>query len=169
MTRLFQSLQSLALATGMAFLAIPLLASAEVPRPDIPEANARYSEAQGCVEPTEEMRKNHMEYILHQRDETMRRGVRTKQYSLEECINCHVPKPESGKVVRNDSKEHFCSSCHSYAAVKIDCFSCHRDTPMPDADTTMHRLGSGKAHHFTGTEAELTADALRAVTEEGLQ
>ena len=169
MTRLFKSLQSLVLATGMAFLAIPLLASAEVPRPDIPEANARYSEAQGCVEPTEEMRKNHMEYILHQRDETMRRGVRGSKHSLEECINCHVPKPESGKIVRSDSKEHFCSSCHTYAGVKIDCFSCHRDTPMPDAEPGIHRLGGGKAHHFTGTEAELTADALRAATEEGLQ
>ena len=39
--------------------------------PEIPAAQARYSEAQGCVEPTADMRKNHMEYILHQRDETM--------------------------------------------------------------------------------------------------
>ncbi|HSH30642.1 MAG TPA: hypothetical protein VK971_12090 [Thiohalobacter sp.] len=169
MTRLFQALQSLALAVGMAFLAIPLPAGAEVPRPDIPQANARYSETQGCVEPTEEMRKNHMEYILHQRDETLRQGVRGSKYSLAECINCHVPKQESGKVVRSDSKEHFCSSCHSYAAVKIDCFSCHRDTPMPDAEPGLHRLGGGKGHHFTDTETELTADVLRAATEEGLQ
>ena len=37
--------------------------------PDIPAAQDRFSETQGCVEPTEDMRKNHMEYILHQRDE----------------------------------------------------------------------------------------------------
>ncbi|MGD2056814.1 MAG: sulfur reduction protein DsrJ, partial [Gammaproteobacteria bacterium] len=56
--------------------------------PDIPlQTNGVFSETQGCVEPTEEMRRNHMEYILHQRDETMHRGIRTKQYSLEECIN----------------------------------------------------------------------------------
>ena len=169
MRRLFQFLQSLALTTGVAFVATPLPAGAEAPRPDIPEANARYSEAQGCVEPTEEMRKNHMEYILHQRDETMRQGVRGSRHSLEECINCHVPKQESGRIVRSDSKEHFCSSCHTYAGVRIDCFSCHRDTPMPDADPGIHRLGGSETHHFTETEAELTADALRAVTEEGLQ
>ena len=29
-----------------------------------------------CVEPTDVMRRNHMEFILHQRDDTMRRGVR---------------------------------------------------------------------------------------------
>ena len=58
--------------------------------PEIPAAQARYSDTQGCVEPTAEMRRNHMNYILHQRDETMHRGIRTKQYSLVECINCHV-------------------------------------------------------------------------------
>jgi hypothetical protein len=35
--------------------------------PEIPEAQSRFSATQGCVEPTEEMRKNHMEKILHKR------------------------------------------------------------------------------------------------------
>jgi hypothetical protein len=96
--------------------------------PEIPAAQSRYSETQGCVEPTADMRRNHMKYILHQRDETMHRGIRTKQYSLVECINCHVSDtPDAARV---SSEEHFCNSCHTYAAVNIDCFQCHADRPV---------------------------------------
>jgi hypothetical protein len=101
--------------------------------PVIPEAHSRVSEAQGCVEPVEEMRRNHMEYILHQRDETMHRGIRTRQYSLAECINCHVS--DASDAPRYGNKTHFCSSCHTYAAVSIDCFQCHADRP---AKTSAH-------------------------------
>jgi hypothetical protein len=101
--------------------------------PEVPAAQARYSDAQGCVEPTADMRKNHMKYILHQRDETMHQGVRTKQYSLVECINCHVSDaPDAPRV---SSEEHFCNSCHSYAAVSIDCFQCHADRPVKTSGT----------------------------------
>ena len=101
--------------------------------PEIPAAQARYSEAQGCVEPTEDMRRNHMKYLLHQRDETMHRGVRTRQYSLVECIDCHVSDaPDAPRV---SSEEHFCNSCHTYAAVSIDCFQCHADRPVNTAGT----------------------------------
>ncbi|MDH3526740.1 MAG: hypothetical protein OEM43_04460 [Gammaproteobacteria bacterium] len=96
--------------------------------PVVPQAQDRYSKTQGCVEPTTEMRKNHMEYILHQRDETMHRGIRTRQYSLEQCINCHVSDAPDAPRVSSD--EHFCNSCHSYAAVSIDCFQCHADRPV---------------------------------------
>jgi hypothetical protein len=96
--------------------------------PVIPEAQSRVSEAQGCVEPVEEMRKNHMEYILHQRDETMYKGIRTKQHSLEKCINCHVS--DAPDTARYGDAEHFCSSCHTYASVQIDCFQCHADRPV---------------------------------------
>jgi len=80
-----------------------------------------------CVQPEDEMKKNHMKYILHQRDATMHEGVRTKTYSLKECINCHVP--ENTEIRFGDDK-HFCSSCHNYAGVSIDCFQCHMDRPM---------------------------------------
>ena len=75
------------------------------------------------------MRKNHMNYILHQRDETVHEGVREKQHSLVECINCHVAPSTDGTVTRVESDEHFCNSCHTYAAVSIDCFQCHTDQP----------------------------------------
>ena len=57
--------------------------------PHIPEP-----EGKKCVEPEDEMRRNHMNYILHQRDETMYRGIRTPKYSLAECIDCHADKPQ---------------------------------------------------------------------------
>jgi hypothetical protein len=96
--------------------------------PYIPKAQRRFSEAQGCVEPTAEMRANHMEYILHQRDATMHEGIRTEQHSLHECINCHVS--DAADAPRIDSEKHFCNSCHTYAAVNIDCFQCHADRPV---------------------------------------
>lgn len=94
----------------------------------IPEAQRRFSEEQGCVEPTEEMRANHMEYILDQRDATVHEGIRTTQYSLNECIDCHVS--DAPDAPRADSEKHFCNSCHTYAAVSIDCFQCHADRPV---------------------------------------
>jgi hypothetical protein len=113
---------------AIAVLCAPALARAgDSLLPTVPEAQRRVSEAQGCVEPTADMRRNHMKYILHQRDKTMHEGIRTKQHSLEECIDCHVSSaPDAPRV---SSEEHFCNSCHTYAAVSIDCFQCHADRP----------------------------------------
>jgi len=97
---------------------------AAVPLPEIPA-----TKGEQCVEPTEDMRRNHMKYMLHQRDDTMRRGIRTEKHSLKECINCHVQPKEDGSYPRVSSKEHFCNACHSYAAVHVDCFDCHSDLP----------------------------------------
>jgi len=85
-----------------------------------------------CVEPTADIRANHMKYLLHKRDMTMYDGIRTKQHSLAECIECHATPNEDGTIVRvfDDSGEHFCASCHRAAAVKLDCFECHADRPV---------------------------------------
>ncbi len=127
------------------FFGVSTLTLADNPiLPFIPEAQDRVSEEQGCVEPLDEMRKNHMEHILHQRDETVHEGIRTKQYSLNECINCHVSKaPDAPRI---SSEKHFCNSCHTYAAVSIDCFQCHADRPV---DTShLHKLpASMQSHH----------------------
>ena len=96
----------------------------------ITEPEQRYSKETGCVAPEAEMRRNHMEYILHQRDETMHEGIRTRKYSLEECINCHAVKDDDGKYVRVEDERHFCATCHTYASVHIDCFQCHSDVPV---------------------------------------
>lgn len=111
-------------------LVLPVVVQADSLLPEPPKAKKKYSEETLCVEPVEEMQKNHMSYILDQRDETSRKGIRTKQYSLKECIDCHNAPAEDGKVARAEESEHFCSTCHVYAAVQIDCFSCHSDKPQ---------------------------------------
>ena len=105
-------------------LTLPLAGQAGDLLPSIPKGKG-----DKCVEPTADMRKNHMEYILHQRDDTLRRGIRTSKHSLKECIECHNAPGNDGKVARVGNKEHFCSSCHIYSAVKVDCFECHTDKP----------------------------------------
>ena len=74
-----------------------------------------------CVEPEAVMLRDHMKFILHQRDKTVHDGVRTAKYSLKNCVDCHADA-KTGSVL---GKEGFCSSCHVYASVKIDCFECH--------------------------------------------
>ena len=109
--------------TGL-FMLFPSQGMAETPFPSIHEPEGE------CVEDEDEMRRNHMNYILHQRDETMREGIRTETYSLSKCIDCHVQPNDNNEVVTHDDKEHFCNACHEYAAVQIDCFQCHADKPQ---------------------------------------
>jgi len=75
------------------------------------------------------MRVNHMDELLHKRDDTVIKGIRTKKHSLKACINCHVPEQHNGKVLRHTDPEHFCSTCHGYVAQQLDCFQCHADHP----------------------------------------
>jgi hypothetical protein len=78
-----------------------------------------------CVEDTDYMRRNHMKVILHQRDETMHRGIRTQKHSLKNCVDCHAD-PKTNSVLGKDG---FCESCHVYTSVSIDCFTCHTAAP----------------------------------------
>jgi hypothetical protein len=71
-----------------------------------------------------------MNFILHQRDETMYDGIRTSKYSLAECIDCHVQPDENGNIASIESEQHFCNTCHEYSGVTIDCFECHADRPQ---------------------------------------
>lgn len=120
----------LAMATGAP-------AHADAPKPVIEKA----IKGEQCVEPTDYMRRNHMKLLTHQRQETVHEGIRTKKYSLKECINCHASK-ETGSVTA--AKDNFCVSCHSYAAVKIDCFDCHSSKPQSTA--SLHPLTAKGAH-----------------------
>jgi hypothetical protein len=149
------------LALGLLLGAVMPVQAGDSILPAIPEAQDRYSDTQGCVEPTEEMRRNHMEHILHQRDDTMYAGIRTKQYSLTECINCHVS--DAPDAPRISSEEHFCSSCHSYAAVRIDCFQCHADRPVKTSET--HTLYPAVKHGTAGLSKVQTV-AIEGITHE---
>jgi hypothetical protein len=103
--------------------------------PTPPKAKSPYSATQACVAPTPEIRRFHGQYLKHQRDDTMHRGIRTPQYSLVGCISCHVVPNDQGQYPTLQTPEHFCQTCHSYAAVNIDCFQCHASQPdLPTAE-----------------------------------
>ena len=78
-----------------------------------------------CVEDTATMRREHPEMLKHQRDLTMHEGIRTRTHSLKECVACHASS-KTGSVL---GEKGFCQSCHDYASVRIDCFSCHAAKP----------------------------------------
>lgn len=123
----------------MAMLAVAGLALAAIAAEDdseaggVPLPDIARGQGENCVEDTDFMRRNHMNLLMHQRDDTMRQGIRSKRHSLRECINCHVVDGPDAKPVTAASPKHFCSSCHEYAAVKIDCFDCHASRPDPQA------------------------------------
>lgn len=98
--------------------------SSRVPVPEIPAG-----QGENCVEDTDFMRRNHMTLLMHQRDDTMLRGIRLKRHSLKECVSCHAVEGSDAVAVTFASDKHFCRSCHDYAAVKIDCFQCHASRP----------------------------------------
>jgi hypothetical protein len=93
------------------------LAQAAAPRPVIANPDTQ------CVAPAEEMRRNHMEMLKHQRNLTLRQGIRGNKVSLNGCIACHASK-QTGSVTGSDNA--FCQTCHAYAAVKLDCWDCHQ-------------------------------------------
>lgn len=81
-----------------------------------------------CVRETDFMRRNHMDLLKHQRDDTMRKGIRTTQNSLKGCIDCHASPVNNSVIGTNDN---FCQGCHNKVAVKLDCFECHSSKPRP--------------------------------------
>jgi hypothetical protein len=81
-----------------------------------------------CVEDPKLMRRSHMDFLKHDRDDTVRRGIRTLKHSFAACVDCHASTRDNRVT---GSERHFCQGCHSYAAVKVDCFDCHADTARP--------------------------------------
>jgi hypothetical protein len=112
----------------VALLAVAVPAQADAPSgardSRVPQPTVAAAAAGSCVEDTAFMRRNHMELIRHQRDLTVHEGIRTTRHSLANCVNCHAD-PKTGRVT--GSKDAFCEGCHTYAAVKLDCFECHAD------------------------------------------
>jgi hypothetical protein len=137
--RVFISLLSLLAVLGWGLLSLAIYAqpsqeasqkTSKIPLPELPKANKSFSSDQACVEPIDIIRRNHGDFLKHHRNKTMHQGIRTKQHSLVQCINCHVTSDEPGNYPSiHEGKEHFCRSCHVYAAVSIDCFQCHSSQP----------------------------------------
>ncbi|MDP1900585.1 MAG: hypothetical protein Q8K96_09045 [Rubrivivax sp.] len=67
-----------------------------------------------------------MDLLRHQRDDTVQGGIRGAKHSLKDCIDCHASRTTLSVA---KAETNFCISCHSYAAVKIDCFECHSSQP----------------------------------------
>jgi hypothetical protein len=105
-----------------------------------------------CVAPTDDMRRNHMNYLKQHRNEALREGIRTTQYSLKGCIECHASS-KNNSVVGTDNN--FCQGCHTYAAVKLDCFECHAS--KPSSASGFHPMVASKE---TGVAGEI-AGAMR--------
>ena len=114
---------------GLIALFLTLLSStgaavADVVTPEVPMGRGAQ-----CVEPIEIMRRDHFEFIKHQRDQTVYHGIRGTRHSLAGCIDCHASKSADGEFLPINAEGQFCQTCHTYAAVKIDCFTCHATVP----------------------------------------
>ena len=99
----------------------PRAAQGRVPQPVIESARGDQ-----CVGDPSFMRRNHMELLKHQRDDTVHGGIRSTKYSLKACIACHASQKTDSVAAASTN---FCQSCHAFAAVRIDCFECHSTKP----------------------------------------
>jgi cytochrome c553 len=117
-------LAKLGLVAVTAILLMASVAWAADGRPALPKAKG-----DKCVESVDVMRRNHFGLLMHQRDETLRDGVRGGAHSLKECVSCHAADGPNGTSIPVNAPGQFCQSCHEYAAVSIDCFSCHATIP----------------------------------------
>lgn len=120
-----------------------------------PKITIQESSGDKCILSPEEMRRQHPDMLKHDRIATLRQGVRAKadggklDGSLKQCVNCHAVKDDSNNYVRIDNEQHFCVSCHQYAAVSIDCFQCHRD--IPEGSGEFHALSIHKGMNYSNT------------------
>ena len=127
-----------------------------------------------CILSPSEMRRKHPDMLKHDRILTLRQGIRATadgkrlDGSLKQCINCHAIKDETNNYVRINNDQHFCVSCHKYAAVSIDCFQCHRD--IPEGDGKFHALSSQKNANYTNVvpgKYHLTVQDIANIAPEG--
>ncbi|MCW2306289.1 hypothetical protein [Rhodobium gokarnense] len=119
-----------ALVVALAAMVVLVAAGATGARAgDVPVPEPAKGAGEACVADTAFMRRYHMQMLVHQRRDTVHEGIRTEQFSLKGCIECHQVKGEDGAAVKVSDSRHFCRSCHDYAAVSIDCFECHASVP----------------------------------------
>ncbi len=145
---LHRILASLVLVTGLALASVSSLAhekethaTGKSGRVPMPMLNINTDKGDKCVEPKEVMLRDHMKFVLHQRDKTVHDGIRTTRHSFKNCVDCHADA-KTGSVLGKDG---FCESCHTYAAVKLDCFECHsalRETATPTPASAARALSA---------------------------
>ena len=116
-----------AVVAGTTFSAL----AADSPRTPVPKP-PKAAKGTECVEPNADMRRNHMIYLDHERDETVHKGIRGRKHSLKGCVECHAVPDATISGARTVAP--FCAECHRYVAVRIDCFGCHATSPETRAD-----------------------------------
>ena len=134
-----RAIRRVAVAPMVAVVVVVAVAGVGFGRSGVPEARAadgvplpvlvKATRGEACVEPLPVIRRDHMKFLMHQRDDTVHRGIRGARHSLVGCIDCHAAKDDAGQWVRIDAPGQFCESCHAYTSVKIDCFECHAALP----------------------------------------
>jgi hypothetical protein len=115
-------------ASALAAVAVANSAQAQTTPGRVPQPVIESARGDQCVADPAFMRRNHMELLKHQRDDTVHGGIRGAKYSLKACIDCHASQ-KTGSVAA--ASTNFCQSCHTFTAVKIDCFECHYTKPTP--------------------------------------
>lgn len=152
-------------STGVAWLAHAATltddtAAVSLAIPVIPKATS----GDQCVADTDLMRTDHMEMLSHQRDETVIDGMRQQPFSLVGCVNCHAQTAADGTAIRIDAEGQFCESCHTYAAVKIDCFSCHAAVPETAELTGFRHLPESPLSKMASVTGLYSIDSVRLTT-----
>ncbi len=135
-----------ALALGLTAANATLRADEDPLMPAIPKA-----EGERCVADIALMRREHMNLLSHECDDTMRKGIRKGQFSLKECLVCHAAAGPDGKAVSAESPRHFCRACHDYAAVRVDCFECHASRP---GEAAVVRRAVGPLYGLAGVRSK---------------
>ena len=93
-----------------------------------------------CVRDPALMRRIHPDLLRHERNDTVRLGIRDRKTDLQSCVNCHA-NAKDGSVL--GSNTHFCQGCHAYAAVKLTCFECHSSRAQGAVEATASAGGKG--------------------------
>lgn len=105
--------------------------------------SSKAAKLEQCVKPTDFMRRNHMELIKHQRDETVRKGIRATDHKLASCIECHVRHDAQGKPVPVNAPGQFCAACHQFVGEHLNCYQCHSPVPS-DLESAGLAVGAGQ-------------------------
>jgi hypothetical protein len=122
--------------------------------------SSKAAQVENCVEPTEYMRRNHFEVIRHQRDTTVYGGIRSTKHSLSGCVSCHVGYDQDEQPVDIHAEGQFCSACHDYAAVDMNCFDCH--ATVPKGELWNQEVAAHPAHGGLGAVPRIAAGQANA-------
>lgn len=159
----------LSIAFALCAGAFASVASASDTAGRVPKPSISVDRSTQCIDSPEVMRRTHMDMLKHQRDRTVRAGVRGEKVHLNGCIECHAG-PGAGEAAGSavGSPQAFCESCHRYAAVKLDCFECHQARPAGAQPARSQAPGTAHAQAASAAQAFLSgATAARPAASTG--